>query len=217
MHRSAPAHSSAGPTGCGRRRRTSSVVARPATSATIRLLGRGARSARGRHAQRRRRRRAGRRLSCAAPPTGALAARETGPAGPAAAGLAPCPDCASWQLWPGRAGSESRRSRCRRWDGRYWPRALSAEYGIGVRAGAFCAHPFVRRLTGVGAGCTGDAPAPVRASFGLGTTEEDVDRLVAAVDQLARRGAAWSYVDRDGEVVPDPDPRPRKSVSETWF
>ncbi|HEX3816405.1 MAG TPA: aminotransferase class V-fold PLP-dependent enzyme [Mycobacteriales bacterium] len=103
------------------------------------------------------------------------------------------------------------------WDGRWLATALSAEYGIGVRAGSFCAHPFVRRLTGVGAGCTGDAPVPVRASIGLGTTEEDVDRLVAAVDQLARRGAAWSYVDRNGEVVPNPDPRPRKSISETWF
>ena len=102
------------------------------------------------------------------------------------------------------------------WDGRWLAAALSAEYGIGVRAGAFCAHPFVRRLTGGLTGCAGNA-VPVRASIGLVTTESDVDRLVAALDQLARRGARWSYVDRDGEIVPDPDPRPRHNIADTWF
>ena len=61
--------------------------------------------------------------------------------------------------------------------------ALSAEHGIGVRDGAFCAHPLVRHLLGA-AGCavedgTGQA---LRASVGLGTTTEHVERLVAAVD-----------------------------------
>jgi len=102
------------------------------------------------------------------------------------------------------------------WDGRRLATALSAEHGIGVRAGAFCAHPFVRRLLG-SAGCDGTAPVPVRASIGLGTTERDVDRLVSAVDRLARRGADWSYVERAGEIVPDPDPRPRKDIAGNWF
>jgi selenocysteine lyase/cysteine desulfurase len=73
---------------------------------------------------------------------------------------------------------------------------LSERYGIGVRDGKFCAHPFLGRLldaaeTGaeVGAevgrdGC-GDAPATaLRASFGIGTTEEHIDRLLAALDRL---------------------------------
>ncbi len=67
--------------------------------------------------------------------------------------------------------------------------ALSAEHGIGVRDGAFCAHPLVRQLLGA-AGCkvddgTGQA---LRASVGLGTTTEHVQRLVTAdrVDRLVR-------------------------------
>ena len=60
---------------------------------------------------------------------------------------------------------------------------LSREYGIGVRAGQFCAHPLVRRLTG---GAAGDCATTglLRASFGLGTTAADVDRLVTALAEL---------------------------------
>ena len=49
--------------------------------------------------------------------------------------------------------------------------ALSAEHGIGVRDGAFCAHPLVRHLLGA-AGCAvddGTAGQALRASVGLGT------------------------------------------------
>ena len=84
--------------------------------------------------------------------------------------------------------------------------ALSAEYGIGVRDGLFCAHPFVRHLTGSNAGnCSGTA---VRASFGLSTTAEDVDRLVDAVATLVRGGARWAYRQVGGGYEPTPDPRP---------
>ena len=60
---------------------------------------------------------------------------------------------------------------------------LAREYDIGVRAGQFCAHPLVRRLTGTtGADCaTGGL---LRASIGLGTTAEDVNRLRAALTEL---------------------------------
>ena len=74
---------------------------------------------------------------------------------------------------------------------------LSAEYGIAVRHGCFCAHPYVVRLLGLGehqvdayrsevlAGDHRHVPGAVRASAGLGTSGEDIDTLVAAVTELA--------------------------------
>jgi selenocysteine lyase/cysteine desulfurase len=59
--------------------------------------------------------------------------------------------------------------------------ALSEEYGIGVRDGRFCAHPFVGRLLGGGAG------SAVRASIGVGTEKAHVDRLITALIDLAGR------------------------------
>ena len=84
---------------------------------------------------------------------------------------------------------------------------LSAEYGIGVRDGAFCAHPLIGELT---AGEIADGA--VRASVGIGTRAADVDRLVAAIAHISRNGAAWSYRTRDGYTVPEPDPRPRPAL-----
>jgi selenocysteine lyase/cysteine desulfurase len=85
--------------------------------------------------------------------------------------------------------------------------ALSAEHGIGVRAGAFCAHPLLAALT-----ARGRAPAAVRASIGVGTTREDVDRFVAAVAHLSSQGTKWRYRIDNGHYVPDPDPRPRPII-----
>ncbi|WP_116245121.1 aminotransferase class V-fold PLP-dependent enzyme [Nocardiopsis sp. FIRDI 009] len=79
--------------------------------------------------------------------------------------------------------------------------ALSAEYGIGVRDGLFCAHPLTRRLLP-----EGHAQA-VRASLGVGTTTEHVDRLVGAVADLVAHGPRWEYADCDGRLAPVPDPR----------
>jgi selenocysteine lyase/cysteine desulfurase len=64
---------------------------------------------------------------------------------------------------------------------------LSDKYGIGVRDGKFCAHPFLRRLLGEGSGgCdTGDGAA-IRASFGIGTTDQHIDRLLTALQRIAR-------------------------------
>ncbi|MFI7540335.1 aminotransferase class V-fold PLP-dependent enzyme [Actinoplanes sp. NPDC049599] len=67
---------------------------------------------------------------------------------------------------------------------------LGREHGIGVRAGQFCAHPLTRRLTGSArtGGCgTGAVPGLLRASFGLGTTGNEVDRLVEALRRLTSR------------------------------
>lgn len=66
--------------------------------------------------------------------------------------------------------------------------ALSSEYGIGVRDGKFCAHPFVRHLLGTSdGGCEDGTASAVRASIGLGSTEEHVDRLITALCDLVSR------------------------------
>jgi selenocysteine lyase/cysteine desulfurase len=74
---------------------------------------------------------------------------------------------------------------------------LSAEWGIGVRHGCFCAHPYLLRLLGLGvddvaaartqvlAGDRRLIPGAVRASCGLGTSERDVSVLLEAVAELA--------------------------------
>jgi len=86
--------------------------------------------------------------------------------------------------------------------------ALSAEHGIGVRDGAFCAQPLVRRLLGsAGCGSVDGTGHAVRASVGLGTTSEHVDRLVGAVREIADRGPALRYIDVDGRPQPLHDQR----------
>ncbi|MHC5700649.1 aminotransferase class V-fold PLP-dependent enzyme [Streptomyces tirandamycinicus] len=112
------------------------------------------------------------------------------------------------------------------WNSSHLAAALSAEYGIGVRDGLFCAHPLVRTLLGgdpaqpgeCGApeavpGERGEAAAPlaegagkplnaIRVSFGAGTPDEHVERFVRAVKELVRDGARWSYRTEDGRCVP---------------
>lgn len=77
---------------------------------------------------------------------------------------------------------------------------LSAEHGIGVRDGRFCAHPLLSRL------CGPDGEA-LRVSIGIGTTAEHIDRLVAALTTLVTRGASWTYAPSGGRWAPTPDPR----------
>ena len=79
---------------------------------------------------------------------------------------------------------------------------LSAEHGIGVRDGRFCAHPLLARLAG-----TGDTDGAMRASLGLGSTVDDVDRLLAALDTLVSDGPRWGYAVVEGRWAPTPDPR----------
>ena len=91
---------------------------------------------------------------------------------------------------------------------------LSAEHGIGVRSGSFCAHPLLAHLaaehgSGGSRGCGPDAPGAVRASLGLGTTLEDIARLGQALRDITRRGARWTYrAAPDGTAIPVPDDRP---------
>ena len=90
---------------------------------------------------------------------------------------------------------------------------LSAEYGIGVRSGSFCAHPLLAHLAGGSAGwrpgCGLRVPGAVRASLGLGNDDSDVERLAGALVEISVRGPRWTYrTGPDGTVVPDPDDRP---------
>jgi selenocysteine lyase/cysteine desulfurase len=74
---------------------------------------------------------------------------------------------------------------------------LSAEHGIGVRHGCFCAHPYLLRLLDLRPGevaeyraavVRGDRrhiPGAVRASAGISTTTEDVDRFLDALRRIA--------------------------------
>jgi selenocysteine lyase/cysteine desulfurase len=105
--------------------------------------------------------------------------------------------------------------------------ALSAEHGIGVRHGCFCAHPLISHLLNIDertvgdishalrAGATPGMPGAVRLSLGLGTTSADIDRLVDAVEQITVDGPRWSYrTSPDGkDSWPHPDPRPRPDVT----
>lgn len=83
---------------------------------------------------------------------------------------------------------------------------LSVEHGIGVRDGKFCAHVLVDDLL--------DDPwdetptTAVRASIGLATTPEAVERLVAAVRSLVELGPQSDWVQTPaGWVIDGDDPR----------
>ena len=83
---------------------------------------------------------------------------------------------------------------------------LSAEHAIGVRHGCFCAHLLMTRLLGIPdaevdrlaselrAGRRPSLPGAVRASLGLGSTPDDIDRLVDALREIAATGPRSRYV-----------------------
>ncbi|MGA5204722.1 aminotransferase class V-fold PLP-dependent enzyme [Streptomyces variegatus] len=100
------------------------------------------------------------------------------------------------------------------WNSSHFAAALSAEYGIGVRDGLFCAHPLVRTLLGSDPQSQGECGSPeaapgekslnaIRVSFGAGTPDEHVERFVRAVKELVTDGAKWNYRTEDGRCVPD--------------
>lgn len=82
---------------------------------------------------------------------------------------------------------------------------LSAEHGIGVRDGRFCAHPLLRRL--------GYAAGAIRASVGVGTSADDVERLVRGVEQFVAAGPRARYAVENGCWVVVDDPRPLPGVA----
>lgn len=75
---------------------------------------------------------------------------------------------------------------------------LGYEYGIGVRSGCFCAHPYILHLLGVTPqeahsvrekmvnGDKTEMPGLVRASFGLYNSKEEVDELIAALNDIVQ-------------------------------
>jgi selenocysteine lyase/cysteine desulfurase len=83
---------------------------------------------------------------------------------------------------------------------------LGHEYGIGVRSGCFCAHPYVIHLLALSpeaaegvrnqmvAGYKAEMPGLVRASFGLYNSFEEVDRLVDGLEKIQTRGYKGEYV-----------------------
>ncbi|MFC8590115.1 aminotransferase class V-fold PLP-dependent enzyme [Streptomyces atroolivaceus] len=100
------------------------------------------------------------------------------------------------------------------WNSSHFAAALSAEYGIGVRDGLFCAHPLVRTLLGSEPQDPGECGAPeaapgerslnaIRVSFGAGTPDEHVERFLGAVRELVSKGARWTYRTEEGRCVPD--------------
>ena len=95
---------------------------------------------------------------------------------------------------------------------------LSAEHAIGVRHGCFCAHPLLLRLlqlpetevaayrAAVRLGDRRRMPGAVRASAGLSTTTDDIDRLVDAVAGIAGGEPSPVAYDQDphtGDYWPD--------------
>ena len=99
---------------------------------------------------------------------------------------------------------------------------LSAEHGIGIRHGCFCAHPLMMRLLRVDdaeahrlveetrAGHHERLPGAARMSLGLGSSLEDIDALADALAAIAADGPRWTYAVNAAtdEYEPDPDPRP---------
>ncbi|MFN2418358.1 MAG: aminotransferase class V-fold PLP-dependent enzyme [Candidatus Limnocylindria bacterium] len=103
---------------------------------------------------------------------------------------------------------------------------LSAEHGIGIRHGCFCAHPLMMRLLRVSgaevdrllsatrAGHHERLPGAARLSLGLGSTRADIDAFADALETIAADGPRWTYAvaDETDEYEPDPDPRPLPSL-----
>jgi selenocysteine lyase/cysteine desulfurase len=94
--------------------------------------------------------------------------------------------------------------------------ALEHEHGIEVRAGTICNHRLVRRWVGVddheqarieAAIAGGDRLASygvVRASIGLPTTADDIDRLGEALTDLAAHGPRLTYRPLPAEEAYEP-------------
>jgi selenocysteine lyase/cysteine desulfurase len=93
---------------------------------------------------------------------------------------------------------------------------LSAEFGIGVRHGCFCAHPYLVRLLGLSqdelqrfrsAARRHDRrslPGAVRASAGISTTQSDLERLFDATATIASSPPPVEYLHdpRSGDYWP---------------
>lgn len=94
---------------------------------------------------------------------------------------------------------------------------LAHEYGIGVRNGCFCAHPYLLQLLDVSdaeaaryqaaieRGDRARIPGAVRASLGIYSTRADVDQLIRGLTNVAQGAVTGTYVlDRaTGDYLPE--------------
>jgi len=94
---------------------------------------------------------------------------------------------------------------------------LGHEFGIGVRSGCFCAHPYVLRLLGLDhdraeavrmtmlSGDRRAMPGMTRISFGLYNTTQEIDRLLEALAIVAAGKHKGRYMQEPatGEFRPD--------------
>ena len=93
---------------------------------------------------------------------------------------------------------------------------LGYEFGIGVRSGCFCAHPYILHLLGVSAeqarqvqermlsGDKSEMPGLIRASFGLYNSFDEVDIFMSAIQRIVKGDYMGKYIqDRaSGEYTP---------------
>lgn len=93
---------------------------------------------------------------------------------------------------------------------------LGYEFGIGVRSGCFCAHPYILHLLGLSkkeasevrsrmlAGDKSEMPGLIRVSFGLYNTLEDVDVLIDALRSISKGDYKGKYTQdkATGEYTP---------------
>ena len=94
---------------------------------------------------------------------------------------------------------------------------LGHEYGIGVRNGCFCAHPYILHLLGLNpeeanevrdqiqAGDRSDMPGLVRVSFGLYNSTNEIDELIESLFHILRGDYAGNYLQdpASGEYFPE--------------
>lgn len=92
---------------------------------------------------------------------------------------------------------------------------LGTEYGIGVRSGCFCAHPYLKHLlrleqadvdrlrAAMAAQDRTQLPGMVRISFGLYNTADEIDTLADALSRIARGEFEGRYIQdrRTGEYA----------------
>ncbi len=93
---------------------------------------------------------------------------------------------------------------------------LSYEFGIGVRSGCFCAHPYILQLLNIDQdeaarvrqrmldGDRREMPGLIRASFGLYNSYEEVDHLIEALKRISTGNFKGDYlqVTATGEYFP---------------
>lgn len=72
---------------------------------------------------------------------------------------------------------------------------LAQNYGISIRQGWFCAHPYCRRLmhmteevaSNFAHDCNVRMPGMIRASLGIYNTEEEINKFLNAIENIANR------------------------------